>query len=162
MLGVLGLHSWLEVWLIGSNTACCSRCMKRCCIRRSLYCSGYTVIQGHVPADQGKNTTHMITYVLACPSLLPLQSPVQPGQAPNGDELLLIAEPVARANSFVGTEEYLAPEVINAAGHAAPVDWWSFGILLYELMFGTTPFRCVHGQLLREGCQLTYSHLFNG
>jgi hypothetical protein len=34
-----------------------------------------------------------------------------PNQAPNGDELLLLAEPAARANSFVGTEEYLAPEV---------------------------------------------------
>jgi serine/threonine protein kinase len=50
------------------------------------------------------------------------------------DDFLLLAEPLARANSFVGTEEYLAPEVINAAGHSAPVDWWSFGILIYELV----------------------------
>lgn len=57
------------------------------------------------------------------------------------DDYLLLAEPVARANSFVGTEEYLAPEVINAAGHSAPVDWWSFGILIFELVYGITPFR---------------------
>ena len=50
------------------------------------------------------------------------------------DDYTLLAEPVARANSFVGTEEYLAPEVINASGHSAPVDWWSFGILIYELV----------------------------
>ncbi|CAD7702361.1 unnamed protein product [Ostreobium quekettii] len=56
----------------------------------------------------------------------------------------LVAEPQARANSFVGTEEYLAPEVINAAGHGAEVDWWSLGILIHELVYGYTPFRGSH------------------
>lgn len=53
----------------------------------------------------------------------------------------LIAEPEGRANSFVGTEEYLAPEIINGTGHGPSVDWWSFGILMYELVYGFTPFR---------------------
>nr|AML77557.1 putative LOV domain-containing protein [Stigeoclonium helveticum] len=57
------------------------------------------------------------------------------------ENYLLVAEPEARANSFVGTEEYLAPEVINASGHGSQVDWWSFGILVYELVYGFTPFR---------------------
>lgn len=60
------------------------------------------------------------------------------------NDIALIAEPVARANSFVGTEEYLAPEIINAAGHGAEVDWWSFGILVHELVYGFTPFRGSH------------------
>ncbi|RAL37794.1 hypothetical protein DM860_000488 [Cuscuta australis] len=54
----------------------------------------------------------------------------------------LIAEPTgARSMSFVGTHEYLAPEIIKGEGHGSAVDWWTFGIFLYELLFGKTPFR---------------------
>lgn len=46
-----------------------------------------------------------------------------------------------RTNSFVGTEEYIAPEVIRGNGHTASVDWWTLGILTYEMLFGFTPFK---------------------
>ncbi|KAJ3694517.1 hypothetical protein LUZ60_009997 [Juncus effusus] len=52
------------------------------------------------------------------------------------------AEPTnARSMSFVGTHEYLAPEIIKGDGHGSAVDWWTFGIFLYELLYGTTPFK---------------------
>ncbi|KAL3631503.1 Serine/threonine-protein kinase wag1 [Castilleja foliolosa] len=53
-----------------------------------------------------------------------------------------VAEPTtAFSRSCVGTHEYLAPELVSGAGHGNGVDWWAFGVLIYELLYGTTPFK---------------------
>lgn len=64
-------------------------------------------------------------------------------------------EPNQAAKSFCGTAEYLAPEILDMKGHGFSVDWWTLGILIYEMTTGRPPFMHQNhhrlGVLIRQG-----------
>lgn len=53
--------------------------------------------------------------------------------------------------TFCGTAEYIAPELLKGQKYGACVDWWSFGILLYEMMGFRTPFYDKNRKLMFHG-----------
>lgn len=51
-----------------------------------------------------------------------------------------------QAGGRVGTPDYMSPEILLGTGHDARVDWWSLGVVLFELVVGVTPFNAESAQ----------------
>ncbi|XP_057987773.1 probable serine/threonine protein kinase IREH1 isoform X2 [Hevea brasiliensis] len=53
-----------------------------------------------------------------------------------------------KKRSAVGTPDYLAPEILLGTGHGTTADWWSVGVILFELLVGIPPFNAEHPQII--------------